>query len=74
MINKVLELLKERLLIVFISFHCMNYGQRQAQLSVAIAAALRRLAYVFGGQDGTSSAAHMEEWGLVERSRCVLGV
>ncbi|PON78081.1 hypothetical protein TorRG33x02_239180 [Trema orientale] len=29
----------------------MNYGQRQPQLSAAIAAALRRLAYAFGGQE-----------------------
>lgn len=29
----------------------MNYGQRQAKLSVAKAAPLRRLAYLFGGQE-----------------------
>ncbi|PON40154.1 hypothetical protein PanWU01x14_299210 [Parasponia andersonii] len=29
----------------------MNSGQRQPQLSAAIAADLRRLAYVFGGQE-----------------------
>lgn len=34
-----------------LSLHCMNYGQRKAKLSVAIAAPLRQFAPAFGGQE-----------------------
>ena len=42
----------------------MNYGQRQATLSVAIAAAFRHVAAATGDKGGTSSAAHKEDWGF----------
>jgi hypothetical protein len=42
----------------------MNYGQRQAKLSVAIAAALRQVAAATGDKGGTSSAAQKEDWGF----------
>lgn len=42
----------------------MNYGQRQAKLSVAMAAPFRRLSMQKGDKGGTNSAAHMEVEGI----------
>lgn len=58
---------------VVIVIHCMNYGQRQAQLSVAIAASLRQLAPALGGQGLDKLSRPSGRLGdSMERSRCVL--
>lgn len=58
---------------VVIVVHCMNYGQRQVQLSVAIAASLRQLAPTLGGQGLDKLSRPSGRLGdSMERSRCVL--